>query len=104
MNGSFVGDEQHLGTGEDQHSTLVTGKESSSSSSERCEHHGLGVSYDGPTDFASDESRLTSLTLPSISDSATSVLRAGPAESAGKYNTLATVHGLSQSNVIQDHG
>lgn len=103
-NGSYAGDEQHLNTGEDHHSTLATRKQSSSSSSERWEHRRLGMTYDGPNDFVSDESSSTSLTLPSINDSAIDVLRAGAAESAEKYNTLAAVHGLSQSNVIHDHG
>ena len=103
-NGSFAGDERHLNGGEDHHSTLVARKQSSSSSSGRWEHHGLGMTYDGPNDFAGEESSLTSLTLPSINDSAIDVLRAGPAESAEKYNTLAALHGLSQSDVIQDHG
>ena len=89
---------------QDRHSIFTERNELSSSSSSAWERQDLGMSYDGPNDFATGGSHATSITWPTISITATNVLRADPTESVDKYNALAKKHGLAPIEIMFDHG
>ena len=77
---------------------------SSSSSSMDWRHHELGMSYDGPNEFADAGPSVDPYTLLSTRVGNVHVLRGDPVEAAQKYNALAEAHGLEEFYVMQDFG
>lgn len=102
--GGSTEEECHIDGGEDHHSRHIKRNRPSSSSSGKWENHELGMSFDGPNEFASNGSSVTSLTSPTISDKFANNLRGGPAQSAEEYSSLAKGIGLPPFSVTFDHG
>ena len=75
-----------------------------SSSSVDWRHYELGMSHDGPHDFATGGS-FVNLHMPlSTRVGNVDILRAEPDKAASRYNALATANGLAPFQVTQDYG
>ena len=77
---------------------------SSGSSSMDWRHHELGMSHDGPNDFADAGPSENPYTQLSTRVGNVNVIRGDPAQAARAYNSWAKAHGLKEFYVMQDFG